>query len=330
MQLFRVAFGLGILSALAAIGFGHWTSMGGKFNKHVLPPLTPDEAQTRTYLQKHVQILSQTIGGRNAVRYQNLCKSADYIEEQLRALGYAPARQTYEAEGQTFANIEAELGGNHENGAVLVVGAHYDTAGGLPGANDNASGVAATLELARQFAGKPQARRIRWVLFANEEPPYFQGPAMGSHVYAKRCRERKEEIAAMLSLETIGYYSEKPGSQTYPVGLHLGYPDRGDFLGFVGDIRSALLLRKVLKAFRRGTSLPAQGAAAPSSIPGVGWSDHWSFWQFGYRALMVTDTAPYRYPYYHTAEDTPDKLDYDRMARAVTGLAAVVRELASP
>ena len=130
----------------------------------------------------------------------------------------------------------------------------------------------------------------------------------------------------MLSLETIGYYSEKPGSQTYPVGLHPGYPNRG---GFVADLRSALLLRRVLKVFRRQTSLPAQGAAAPSSLPGVGWSDHWSFWQFGYRALMVTDTAPYRYPYYHTAEDTPDKLDYARIARAVTGLAAAVRELAS-
>jgi Zn-dependent M28 family amino/carboxypeptidase len=329
VRLFRIALGLGAVSVLATIGLGRWTGMGGKSGKHVLPLLTPDEAQTRTHLQRYVEILARTIGGRNAVRYQNLCRSADYLEEQLRALGYHPARQNYEAEGQTFVNIEAELSGRDETGAVLVVGAHYDTAGGLPGANDNASGVAATLELARQFAGKPQARRIRWVFFANEEPPYFQTPAMGSYVYAKRCRERKEDIAAMFSLETIGYYSDTSGSQSYPVGLHLGYPDRGDFLGFVADIRSALLLQKALRSFRRGTSLPAQGAAAPASVPGVGWSDHWSFWQFGYRAVMVTDTAPYRYPYYHTAEDTPDKLDYDRMARAVTGLAAVVREVAS-
>lgn len=329
VQLFRVAVRLGTVGALSLIAFGYWTSMGNKSGKHVPLPLTPDETQTRTHLRKHVEMLAQTIGGRNAVRYQNLCRAAGYIEEQLRSLGYRPARQIYEAGNQTFTNVEAELSGKSE-GAVLIIGAHYDTAGGLPGANDNASGVAATLELARQFAGGKQARRIRWVFFANEEPPYFQSSAMGSHVYAKRCREGKEEIAAMLSLETIGYYSERPGSQTYPVGLHLGYPDRGDFLGFVANIQSALLLRRVLKAFRQGTSLPAQGAAAPSSIPGIGWSDHWSFWQFGYRALMVTDTAPYRYPYYHTAEDTPEKLDYDRMARAVTGLAAVVRELASP
>lgn len=274
-------------------------------------------------------MLAGTIGGRNATRYGSLRKAADYLKEQLRAFGYVPAQQTYEAGDQTFANIEAELGSNDQSNSIVVVGGHYDTAAGLPGANDNASGVAAVLELARQFASKPQTRRIRWVLFANEEPPYFQTSAMGSYVYAKRCHERREEIAAMLSLETIGYYSEKPGSQSYPVGFHPGYPDRGDFLGFVADLRSAFLLQRVLKAFRRGTSLPAQGAAAPPSLAGVGWSDHWSFWQFGYRALMVTDTAPYRYPYYHTAEDTPDKLDYDRMARAVTGLAVVVRELAS-
>lgn len=329
MWLFRAVLGLATVSTLTVIGFGYWMNMGDKPSKSVLPPLTSDEVQTRAHLREHVQMLAQTIGGRNAVRYGNLCKAADYIEQQLRAFGYAPTRQTYEIDAQTFTNIEAELSGHGKADAVLVVGAHYDTAAGLPGANDNASGVAAALELARQFASKPQSRRIRWVFFANEEPPYFQTPGMGSYVYAKRCHERKEEVAAMLSLETIGYYSEEPGSQTYPVGFHPGYPHRGNFLGFVADLRSALLLQRVLKVFRRGTSLPAQGAAAPSSIPGVGWSDQWSFWQFGYRALMVTDTAPYRYPYYHTAEDTPDKLDYHRMARAVTGLAAVVHELAS-
>lgn len=330
VRLFRAVFGLGILGSLAMVGGLYRTGMLGKSDKHVLTPLTPDESNTRDRLRKHVQMLAGTIGGRNAVRYQELGEAAHYIQEQLRASGYYPVRQTYTANSQAFTNVEAELSGTQKSDSIVVVGAHYDTAGGLPGANDNASGVAATLELAAQFAGKAQARSIRWVLFANEEPPYFQTPAMGSYVYAKRCQERKERITAMLSLETIGYYSEKPGTQSYPVGLHPGYPDRGDFLGFVADIRSSLLLRRTLKAFREGTSLPAQGAAAPASIPGIGWSDHWSFWQFGYRALMVTDTAPYRYPYYHSAEDTPEKLDYDRMARATAGLAAAIRELASP
>jgi Zn-dependent M28 family amino/carboxypeptidase len=184
------------------------------------------------------------------------------------------------------------------------------------------------LELARDLVAHSSAPAFRFVFFVNEEPPYFQSEAMGSYVYAKRCRENKETIRAMLSLETIGYYSDEAGSQTYPVAFHPGYPSRGDFLAFVSDFRSSLLLRKVLKSFRFATALPAEGAAAPSAIPGIGWSDHWAFWQFGYHALMVTDTAPYRYPYYHTAQDTPDKLVYDRMARALTGLRAAVLDLA--
>src|SRR5205823_5642464 len=148
------------------------------------------------------------------------------------------------------------------------------------------------------------------------------------YVYAKGCRDRNDKVTAMLSLETIGYYSEEAGSQSYPIGFHPGYPDRGDFLGFVSDLRSAGLLRHALKSFRAATSLPATGAAVPASIPGVGWSDHWSFWQFGYHAIMLTDTAPYRYPYYHTADDTPEKLDYDRLSRALTGIAAIVKEIA--
>lgn len=176
------------------------------------------------------------------------------------------------------------------------------------------------LELARTFARSQPEKTVRWVFFTNEEPPYFQSPAMGSYVYAKRCHERKEEIDAMLSIETIGYYTDEPNSQTYPIGFHPGYPDRGDFLGFVADLKSTLLLRSALKAFRRSTALPAEGVVAPSSIAGIGWSDHWSFWQFGYKALMLTDTAPYRYPHYHTAQDTPDKLDWKRFGQAADGI----------
>ena len=298
-------------------------------SNNVLSPLTPAEIAFRDSVRKHVQVIAGDIGGRDAVEYKNLCRAAEYIETQLRSFGYTPMRQTYDVAGQTFYNIEAEHKGTDQPDRITIIGAHYDTAGSLPGANDNASGVAATLELARTFAAHPQSSTIRWVFFSNEEPPYFQTPAMGSYVYAKRCSNRKENIAAMLSLETIGFYSEKPGSQSYPVGIHPGYPDRGDFLGFVANFRSALLLRRALKSFRAATSLPAEGAAAPAGLPGIGWSDHWSFWQFGYRALMLTDTAPYRYPYYHTAQDTPEKLDYDRLARAVTGVQEIVRDLAA-
>jgi Zn-dependent M28 family amino/carboxypeptidase len=299
-------------------------NQGGK-----LVQLSDKERTARNHLKADVRMLAQTIGGRDATKYSALGRAADYINDELRSASYRPERQWFSADGKEFQNIEAELRGTEDPGRLIVVGAHYDTAGGLPGANDNGSGVAACLQLARKFSGMELKNSVRWVFFTNEEPPYFQSAAMGSMVYAKRCHERKERIAAMLSLETIGYYSEERGSQSYPIGFHPGYPDRGNFLGFVANFRSAVLLRSALKSFRSATSLPAVGAAAPASIPGIGWSDHWSFWQFGYKALMLTDTAPYRYPYYHTAEDTPDKLDYDRLARAVTGIEAIVRNLAS-
>jgi Zn-dependent M28 family amino/carboxypeptidase len=297
-----------VLIAAVVGGFMYLTNMPGRPRPAAL--LTTEEQQTVERLRKHVEVLASDVRGR-----------ASYVEAQLRAFGYEPELHRYDS----YVNIAAELRGSDE---IVIIGAHHDTAGGLPGANDNGSGVAATLELARAYAGNPFKKTVRWLFFANEEPPYFQTELMGSWVYARRCRERNERISAMLSLETIGYYSSEPGSQKYPVGFHPGYPDRGDYLGFVSDVKSAPLLRRVVKAFREGTSLPSQGAAAPNAIAGVGWSDHWSFWQFGYRAVMVTDTAPYRYPYYHTRQDTAEKLDYQSMARAITGLKTVVRRLA--
>ncbi len=319
---------VGVVAALLVGGLAYLTNMPSGERHGPLPTLTNGETVIRDELRSHVETLASKIGGRSVNRYANLLAAADYLEKELKSAGYATARQTYDYAGHQFANLEAERKGSRRPEEIVVVGAHYDTAGGNPGANDNGSGVAAVLTIARLYKDQAPERTVRFVLFANEEPPFFQTEGMGSLVYAKRCKERNERITAMLSLETIGYYSDDPGSQRYPVGFHPGYPDEGNFLGFVSDIRSARLLRRVVKSFRGATSLPSQGSAAPAGIPGIGWSDHWSFWQFGYRAVMVTDTAPYRYPYYHTSQDTPDKLDYDRMARAVTGLFAAVKDLA--
>jgi hypothetical protein len=153
---------------------------------------------------------------------------------------------------------------------------------------------------------------------------------MGSWVYAKRCRQRQENVVAMLSLETIGYFTDEPDSQKYPFPLGLVYPSTGNFIGFVSNMgQSAKLVRKVIKLFREKCKFPSQGGTIPGFIPGIDWSDHWAFWQEGYPALMVTDTAPFRYPYYHDSDDTPDKLDYERMARVVKGVEEVVAELVS-
>jgi Zn-dependent M28 family amino/carboxypeptidase len=158
------------------------------------------------------------------------------------------------------------------------------------------------------------------------KPPYFQTRNMGSRVYASRSRQRGEKIIAMLSLETIGYYSDRKGSQKYPVPFGFFYPDTGNFIGFVSNLRSRKLMFDMVSSFRN-TKMPSEGIAAPRWIPGIGWSDHWSFWKEGYKAVMITDTAPYRYPFYHTSQDTWEKLDYDRMARVVVGVVKVVSDL---
>jgi len=273
-------------------------------------------------------MLAGTIGERNLWHYQALVAAADYIEQTFVELGYRPTAETFVSRGQTVRNIVAEKRGSSNTEEIVLVGAHYDSVLGSPGANDNGSGVAALLELARLLAKRGSPRTVRFVAFVNEEPPFTYTAEMGSLVHAKASKARGDDIQAMLSLETIGYYADEPGSQQYPFPLRWFYPDTANFIGFVGNLSSRKLVRSTLGAFRRHASFPAEGAAVPEQIPGVGWSDHWSFWQAGYRAIMVTDTAFYRYAHYHTERDTPDKVDYERTARVVAGLARVIANLA--
>src|SRR5438309_7547838 len=198
-----------------------------------------------------------------------------------------------------------------------------------PGANDNGSGVAALLALARSFSGKVGQQTLRFVAFVNEEPPFFQTTQMGSFVYARRSKQRGDKIASMISLETTGYFSDAPHSQKYPApGLGIFYPTTANFIGFIGNFHSRALVRRAISIFRAQQKIPSEGATLPSFIPGVSWSDQWSFWQHGYPAIMVTDTALFRYRHYHEPTDTPDKLDYDRFALVVSGLENVIVDLA--
>jgi hypothetical protein len=289
--------------------------------------LNEAEVALRAELAGDVKTLAGDIGERNLRRPAQLKAAAEFIEGSLSRAGFAPRRESYELRGQACHNIEVEIRGARPE--ILLVGAHYDSVFDCPGANDNGSGVAALLALARRFAGKPTGKTLRFVAFVNEEPPFFQTEEMGSLVYAKRCKERGDPIAAMISLETIGYFSDEPGSQKYPLpGFGLLYPSRGNFIGFAGDTRSRALLHAIVAAFRKTEKLPCEGASLPAAIPGIGWSDQWSFWQCGYPAVMVTDTAPFRYPHYHEPTDTPEKLDYDRFALVVSGMESVIAELA--
>lgn len=278
-------------------------------------------------LRAHVEVLAGSIGERNLWRYQGLVRASEYIQSEFTRSGYEPALQTYEISRLPVSNIEVTRPGDGSNPEIVIVGAHYDTVENCPGANDNGSGVASMLELARRFARRSVSRTIRFVAFVNEEPPFFQTGQMGSAVYAGAARARGDRIAAMLSLETMGYFSDERGSQQYPGPIAMLFPDVGNFIGLVANLSSARLLRRVKRGFKKGTDLPVEGAALPAAIPGVGWSDHKSFWEAGYQALMVTDTAPFRYPYYHTAEDTPDKISYEKLAQVTDGLEHAIEEL---
>jgi hypothetical protein len=275
--------------------------MPGKSYAGPLPPLNGEHRALSLRLRLHVAALAAN------ERNTDLETPARYIEHALKDF----STQQFRSGGRMVRNIEAGAGD-------ILVGAHYDTVPGSPGADDNASGVAVLLELARLVPAG-----VRFVAFANEEAPYFLGPEMGSLVYA---RERAAKLRAMFSLEMLGYYSDAPGSQAYPAPLGMFYPDRADFIAFVGDLGARALLRQAIGIFREKATFPSEGLAAPSFIPGVAWSDHWSFRKHGFPAIMITDTAFYRYPHYHRASDTPDKLDYERMARVTLGLAEMLNE----
>ncbi len=303
-------------------------AMPGRSFRGPLPPLAEAERAAADRLRREVERLAGEIGERHVWRYERLTAAAAAIEGALASAGYAVADQPFTADGRPVRNLEAERRGSDRADEIVVIGAHYDTVPGCPGADDNASGVAVLLELARRFAPARPARTLRFVAFVNEEPPFFQTDQMGSYQYARRARARGERIVGMLSLESLGWYSDVKGSQQYPVPLAFFYPRRADFIGFVANVRSRALVRRVVETFRRRATLPSEAAAAPGWIAGVGWSDHWAFWRHGYPALMVTDTALFRYAHYHQPSDTPDRLDYGRMARLTGGLTAVVADLA--
>lgn len=326
--LIRLAILFAILLILSIWGWFTLFWMPGQSYRGQLPPLQKSEVALRNALQEDVKKLADDIGNRNFGYYENLNAAADFLGTTFREVGYKVQRQEYKIEGKSYYNMVADKIGIKNPNEIVVIGGHYDSVFGSPGANDNGTGAAATLELAKIFAKKENNRTIRFIEFTNEEPPFFWSKDMGSLVYAKQARQEQENIVAMLSLETMGYFSDTKGSQNYPSPMGLFYPDRGNFICFIGNINSGELVRNAIASFRRHAQFPAEGAVLPNWIPGVGWSDHWSFWQEGYKAIMVTDTAPYRYNYYHTEEDTPDKIDYDKLARVVAGLAEVISDIA--
>ncbi len=304
----------------------------GSFDGDVLEEeRKPELKRVEAGLRRHVTMLAKTIGPRDSRDFPKaLERTADYIVEQLQGYGYRVTTFTYEVDGQVCRNLEVTRKGTERPEEIILIGAHYDSISESPGANDNGSGTAALLELARLWASKSGRRTVRFVAFANEEPPHFMRDSWGARIYARMARARSDQIKAMLSLETLGYYSQLKGSQKYPPGFREFYPDTGNFVAIVGNISSRPLVRQVTSAFREATRLPAACVATFGWIHGVNWSDHAAFWEQGYPAVMLTDTAPFRYPHYHTAQDTPDKLDYSSFSRATLAIDRVIETLSEP
>lgn len=290
--------------------------------------MIPTSAVLENGLRQDVTHIAGKIGERNLQHYDALREAERYISQRLQASGRPVNRLVMRVHDRDVANLEIEWKGTHQPESIIVIGAHYDSVQGCPGANDNGTGVAALLAAAEAFAQLSPRKTLRLVAFVNEEPPYFQGENMGSLVYARGAKAKGERIEAMLSLETMGYFSDEKESQKYPFPLNLVYPDKGNFIGLVANRASSPLLNQVAKAFEEARTIPFEKGAFMEALPGVGWSDHWSFWQSGYQALMITDTAPFRYPFYHTREDTPEKVDYPRLGQVTRALFKAIENLA--
>jgi Zn-dependent M28 family amino/carboxypeptidase len=319
---------LGTLIGLPLASLLWMTSVPGKSHAGPLPHLTPEQVRLSARLRADVAAIASV--PHNVAHPAALENSATYIEASLRNSGYQVRRQPFRAGEARVRNIEAVIDSARPDAATLVVGAHYDSYGDAPGANDNGTGSAAILELAKSLAGLRgrATKRIRLVLFVNEEPPWFKTESMGSLVYARQLKRSGERVDGMMSLETLGFYSDAANSQHYPAPFGMLYPSRGDFVAFVGTTTSRAWVRKSVGAFRGAARFPSVGGTAPGFVQGMDWSDHWAFEQAGIPALMVTDTAPFRYPHYHSPADRPEAVDYDRLARVVSGLALTIRALA--
>lgn len=315
-----------ILVLLAMAMAGMWVSFSRPIwtvSEESREGIMPDTS----LLRQHVEMLSTAFSPRDYRHPENLDRAAGYIRGHFKASGATVYEQPFVHDGITYKNVIAEYG--PAGRPAIVVGAHYDAVVGSPGANDNASAVAGLLELARLFADASFSSRVILAAYTLEEPPFFGTDIMGSALHARSLKDQGADVRLMICFEMIGYFTDEPGSQKFPLPfLSLYYPTTGNFIGIVDRLFSTRAGR-MKRWMRKATDLPVYSINAPAWVPGVDWSDHSNFWKQGYPAVMVTDTAFYRYDAYHTAADTPDRLDYRAMAKVVHGVYGYVMKLAS-
>lgn len=292
-----------------------------------------DAGEIECRLQDHVRALTETIGERSVLFPRNLERAAGYIEAAYRDAGLKVHREPYSYRDFTVANLVSEISFCENPNRHYLLGAHYDSVAGTVGADDNASGVAVQLEAARalkHLQGREELDlSVRFVSFTLEESPAFNTRYRGSRVYAGKAKREKEKIDGMICLEMVGYTCREPGSQKYPFPLmFMDYPKRGDFVGIVGNLGSRKFTGALFGAFQKNPRLPVVKLLVPLRgwlVPSVRLSDHSSFWDHGFNAVMVTDSAFYRNPHYHRPSDTMDKLDYSFMNEVVNSLLLFFR-----
>lgn len=284
----------------------------------------------RQDLERYVRVLSEDIGERHTEKMENLRAAAYFIESSLGEsnMGYVVQRQKYSAGEHEVWNLEVNVPG--ESDEVVVIGAHYDTVPGSPGADDNASGVSALLCLANAFIGSKNAVSLKFVVFVNEEAPWSKTEHMGSLVYAKSLKEKGHNVVGMISLDSLGYFTDEPDSQHHPEGTRKDAPSVGNFLVLVGNESSEKLVKSAKLAFNNNSSLPLEVVIAKNGEPHSERSDHWAFWHTGYPGVMITDTGPFRYSEYHQAGDTVSRIDFGRLESAVTGIQGIIETWANP
>lgn len=337
-----VAFGIALavllaLAAISAVAAIRWALVHPLQTRDLgpldRPPLDADARDLAARLKAHVVAVASR--PHNVDHYAELEAAACHIEAALARFGYQPQSQPFLCAGRWVRNIEVVLEPRLATGSAvpgtLVIGAHYDAPDDSPGANDNGTGVAALLEIARlmRLANPPLRQRVRLVFYVNEELPWGKTDMMGSLRHARRLAETGERVHGMLALETLGYFSDTPGSQQFPFPFGFLYGDRGNFVAFVGMLRGRAFVHEMVRTFREVSNVPSIGGVAPGAIEGIDLSDHWAYDQLGFPAAMVTDTAPFRNPYYHRTYDTPDTVDYAMLARITVGLEAMVTRMAT-
>lgn len=282
-------------------------------------------------LYEHVKHLSVRIGSRSIHEYEKLEATKHYIVSYLKDISYTPGFQEYNYNGKAYSNITVSIKGEGDPGETVVIGAHYDTVYGTPGADDNASAVAVLLELCRALKDFSPERALKMIFFTLEEPPMFRSKFMGSYIYASEAKARGENISAMVCLEMVGYYDDKEGGQTFPLPfMSLVYPSTPNFIAVVGNLTSRNLVERIKNSINKSSHIPVETLSTVSFVPGVDFSDHRSFWKMGYPAVMITDTAFYRNPNYHSVKDTIDTLNFNKMSSLLVGLVQTVKDLSGP